>query len=641
MGAIAVLFHRTDQPVERPAVERMAGALRAYGPDGVTCEVAGSVGYGHARMILTPEDRTDRQPVSAAAGRFRVLFEGRLDNRDDLLPLLPVERDAPDSVLAAECWARWGDGAVERWIGPYTAIVVDRAERCVTALRSPSGQRVLHYHLRADRVVFASSPHALFALGDIPCIPDRQKIADALSFFPADAARSYFEAVQRIRPGEMMTVTPDTVRQTVFYRLEDRVREVRLPSDDDYVEAAREHLDRAVTAQLRSARPVGSLMSGGFDSSSMAVVAAAKQGALTTYTSVPDPAWHGKTSPGAYGDETPHINAIASMEPRLSPVFVDAAGLGLYYALDARVRAMAMPVRNALNAYWLHAIMGRVKAAGTRVLLDGTMGNLTLSYHGNDVVASLWRQRRFGQVMREFQCSGRGVGGMARMAVAQVLVPLGPDALWRWHRGRHRPGPEPLRAITSDFAAETGMKQRIAAHRADYAGHPEGRMGHHRACQRIMTQHIAPEIGDIIQGFMAQHGVELRDPFNHQPLVEWSMGVPEDQFQRGGQPKWLIKRAMAGRLPDSVLYKRIPMGRQTPDWYLRLSRDRERIRADLDTMANDAQIAGMIDVPMLQQAVRDWPDEDALTPGDPRTAILSFILPHALQVARLIQLFRA
>lgn len=645
MGGIAAIFHRQGRPVDADQPARMAGGLSAHGPDGVCHGTDGASGWVHAQHILTTEDRIDAQPVHAAEGRLRVLFEGRLDNRDALIRALGVDSGRPDSVLAAMSWVRWGQDAVDHWTGPHAAIVFDRADNRLFAMRSPMGHRVLHYHLTPSRIALASAPQALFALGDVPRELDRQKIADALCRFPADASRTYFANIRRVCPGEMLTITPDNVHTRQFYRLEDRIRPVRYKRDSDYVDAAREHLDRAVAAHLRAARPAASLISGGFDSSAIAATAAGLQGALTTYTAVPDPGWDGRTPRGVYGDETPYVQAIAAHVPGIAPTFVDAAGQGFYHRMDARLRAMAGPVRNAMNIYWMHAIMEQARSAGTRVLLDGSFGNTTFSFGGGDLLAGLARQGRIIRLLREGRAAGGGLRGALRMFGGEVMLPLGPDWLWRlrmrqrdrrFNTGNILTGT----AITAQFADETQIEQRIQEARAAYAGNPLGRMTHRSVAMRTMSQMAPPELGDIVQGLMAQHGVELRDPYAHAPLVEWTMGLPDDQFRRGEQRKWLIKRLMKGRLPDRVLNKPAPTGRQTPDWHVRLGRDLNRVHADLDEMQRDAEISGMIDVARLRHHLDRWPDEGLLRPSDPRLMMLSFVLPHAIQVARFIRLFR-
>lgn len=138
---------------------------------------------------------------------------------------------------------------------------VDR--RALTLARDPSGQRPLFYHSTDRRLTAGSFPRAIYALGDIDRRVDPLKIIDGLSQLDVDVERSHFEDVRAVAPGGIVTVTSDNFEARKWYDMRNRLRQVRYASDNDYVEAAREHLDTAVRACLRSEGAVGSFLSGG------------------------------------------------------------------------------------------------------------------------------------------------------------------------------------------------------------------------------------------------------------------------------------------------------------------------------------------------------------------------------------------
>ena len=153
----------------------------------------------------------------------------------------------------------------------------------------------------------------------------------------------------------------------------------------------------------------------------------------------------------------------------------------------------------------------------------------------------------------------------------------------------------------------------------------------------MLTRHAASQMGDAMQGLSALYGIEMRDPFANRRLIEWCLGVPEDQFHRNGQGRWLIKRLMKGVLPDTVLFKPKNVGRQVSDWHVRLTRDLPRIRADLKSLAADPDTARMIDIPRLEALLDDWPAHTVTDGMDDRRFFLPVNLPLALQVGRFVQ----
>ena len=83
MSAIAGLMRLDGQPADQRQLERVAGALRQYGPDRTDIRISQTVGVVHALMRMTPEDRFDRQPQQGSSGAL-VTADARIDNRDEL-----------------------------------------------------------------------------------------------------------------------------------------------------------------------------------------------------------------------------------------------------------------------------------------------------------------------------------------------------------------------------------------------------------------------------------------------------------------------------------------------------------------------------------------------------------------------------
>lgn len=649
MSGIAAIFHRDGRPARRDDIERVARALTMYGPEQQRVRVEGPIAFAYTHFTNTPEARGQYQPLVGSGGRHIMVFDGRLDNRDDLGSELRIDRPdlrlISDAALALRCWERWGTAAFNRWIGEFSLIVWDNETHRLIAARHQFGYRTLHYHISSKRIVIASAPKGIHALSDIPRAIDEQKIADVLGQHYCDSGRGYFQGVHRVPPACFLEVGANNFETHQYYKLEDHICEVRYASDDDYIEAARELLDESVNAMLRTPGPVGAFMSGGLDSSTVAVTATrllAQRGKrLPTFTSVPEAAWDGLTEPQCYGDETPYVKAIADQHDTLDLNLIDANGLGHYYKQEEFLHAAEMPVRNALNMTWFHAILSEAQKRSIKVMLEGTMGNLTLSYRGDGVYTSLWQKREYRRLLHELSFLGPTPISFTRGVLARLVYPLGPDWLWtskEWIRGRGNESVQWLRfvPINPDFARDMKIAERAKEEKFSFFyGKPPARA--RDFWNWMLTRYATADLGDIQQGLSAQYGIELRDPFSSRKLIEWSLGVPEEQFHRNGQGRWLIKRLMNGALPDSVLFKPKDTGRQAADWHARLTRDLPRIRADLKSLATDPDTARMIDIARLQSLLDDWPSRTVTDRSDDRTFFLAVNLPMALQVGRFVR----
>jgi asparagine synthase (glutamine-hydrolysing) len=87
--------------------------------------------------------------------------------------------------------------------------------------------------------------------------------------------------------------------------------------------------------------------------------------------------------------------------------------------------------------------------------------------------------------------------------------------------------------------------------------------------------------------------------------------LPTDQFMRDGIDRWLARRMAAGRLPDEQRFNRYH-GVHDADWHVRMGRAREELIEELDRMADDPDIAEMLDIPALQKRLREFPAESTL-----------------------------
>lgn len=121
-----------------------------------------------------------------------------------------------------------------------------------------------------------------------------------------------------------------------------------------------------------------------------------------------------------------------------------------------------------------------------------------------------------------------------------------------------------------------------------------------------------PEIG---LGHQLLYGVPMRDVHAYVPLLELCAGIPDDQYLRDGQDRWLARRVLAGRVPDMVWQETRSM-RQCADWPWRMKRDRALIIAELEDLGRDERIAGIFDIERLVSNLRAWDGENRIDRQD-------------------------
>src|SRR5215467_7065123 len=276
MTALAGLWRFDGKPDAAENCARMLAVQKLYGPDHGGQWSDYSVALGRRLMRVLPEDVFDRQPLVGGEGRYVLVADVRLDNRDELAEALrisaPQARTLCDAAILLAAIEQWDESCLERLVGDYAFAVWDTARRRILLARDPLGQRPLHYHRGNRFFAFASMPKGLHALPDVPYAPNKERVAEFLMLMPETGRQSFFVGVERVEPGHLVTISADGFAARRHWQpIRSRIE---FPRPENYAEALREVLDRAVSCRLRGSGDIGAYLSGGFDSGAVAATAA-------------------------------------------------------------------------------------------------------------------------------------------------------------------------------------------------------------------------------------------------------------------------------------------------------------------------------------------------------------------------------
>ena len=553
MSAIFGLMHFDGRPIARGDLDRMEAALAAHGADGGGIRIEGHVGVGQRLMCFTPEDRGERQPLISADGLRVLVSDGRIDNRDELLHALgtsvPGGLAVPDSELLLASYERWGVDSAQHIVGAYAFALWDEREQLLLLARSPQA-RSLVYCATPHFFAFATMPKGLFALPFVRREINLESMADYLVNALRTRNTTLYGGIQRLTAGHLLLVRRGQVQVTPYWRI-DPTRELRFARDADYVEAFVELFDRVVASQLRSGAPVGVMMSGGLDSTAVAATAARRldreNKRLAAFTEVASGEGAGAISEGRYGDESPFVQAMAHMYGNLDLHLVQTGGSWFLDDIAPYFAAVEAPFPNAANRSWYEAIFAGARERNVRVLLNGMSGNVTISWDGYGLLPQLLGKGQWWRALQEARGLARcgHARSTTRALVGQGLLPLLPPAfsaaalrlVERRRLGASQASRHDASPIRAEFAAEQGlhMPARTTDRERDTGPASESRR------QRCELLQSTANAGDNATGLQALYRIESRDPTGDQRIVEFCLSMPENQYMRDGQTRWLLK----------------------------------------------------------------------------------------------------
>ncbi len=270
MSGLAGVFDPKDRPIDRDTFVRMVSHVAYRGPDGVRCWYSPRIAMAFAKFVRTPDGTADQQPLHDLDAGICVTFDGRLDNREELAAQLDLRASdvLPDGVLAAAAYRRWGLECPGRLLGDFSLVVWDEREGRVFVARDILGVRPLFYRKLNDVWWWASDQRALVALK--PPAINESYVGEHLSSRITSIDETIYQDICRLPMAHALVMTGTTVRRWRYWRPDPDAR-LEYRDRRDYEWHFRTLLKDAVRARLRVHGRTALMLSGGIDSSSVAV----------------------------------------------------------------------------------------------------------------------------------------------------------------------------------------------------------------------------------------------------------------------------------------------------------------------------------------------------------------------------------
>ena len=543
MNAICGVWTRAGDVPD--GLDGMLAALPCRETDAGVAWTDGPVRLGGRGDPRVTDDPSVRWPYVDRAAGLAVAASARLDDRDALADALGIPRPQraglPDGEFILRAYERWGDTCPERLLGDYAFAVWDARRRRLFCARDHIGTRPFYYHLGAQRVVFASGVAAVLAAPGVSGALDESAVATRLTYGGRPfGAHTFFRAVRRLLPGHALAVEGGAASIARWWRPEN-VPPVGAASDGAHAEAFLDLYARAVEDRLRGAGPVGVHLSGGLDSSSIAVLAAR---ALRDT---------GRPAPIAFGWHPPPgdgpLTAAAAAEYGPIEAVSRQEGLRVCYRPPAAADALAFLRRDVAltegEPTLAHEEVVQRCAAerGVRIMLSGWGGDEGISFDGRGYYPQLLREGRLGVLWREFRERGRRpLRSILTEAALPLLFPRALPVVDRLRRGEW-----PVRKRTfihPEFARRARLLPPPVLSRAGV-----------RAMQISLLQH--GHLGARMEGWAVRgacHGIEYRYPLLDRRVLEFALGLPPEQFRRGRRSRCLMRRALGTILPPEVCW---------------------------------------------------------------------------------------
>lgn len=544
MCGIAGIVKIRGEVVEPLALSRLTNLLAHRGPDGAGhwFSAERNVALGHRRLAIIDPGAGGNQPMLSADGRYVIVFNGEIYNflelRSELETLGAIFRTQSDTEVILAAWQAWQEGMLLRFNGMWALAIFDTQTKNLFLARDRFGIKPVLYAISPEHFIFASEQRALTQSGLIKTSVDitvaRRLLLDA--FGVEGSERTLCNEVRRLQGGHCMWLREGRLDVRRWWRTIDHLPE--LPQNEgERVEHFHELFQDAVALRMRSDVPIGTCLSGGFNSSAVVCTMAAHEKAgMGPRDSA---AWRHAfvaTFPGALNDERQMAEEAAAWA-NVNPTFVEIGQNDALTDLDRILNDNDDVYIGLPSAAWL--IYQELGRQNVRVSLDG---------HGADELMGAYRQE-------DQSTSFRIRNALAGVSSESEWAKRGVDllrALMLQGRGYYF-----LRGGLRDIPAQFGLV-------GDRDPLPREWGAINRRLYRMFHGTVLPTILRNFDRISMAHGIEVRMPFMDWRLVTYTMALPEASKSSGGYTKVIARRAMANQMPESIRMGRRKVGFNSP-----------------------------------------------------------------------------
>lgn len=540
---MSVIFGRWNFDGEPPASEytnKVSSTVVRYAPDNCHSYSRDGVSMLYHSFHTTSESRLETQPAKTRSGAV-IMWDGRLDNRRELIAQLPrtLSPGASDVAIVACAYEQWEAKSFAKLIGDWALSIWDPSGRCVTLARDPIGLRPLYYLREGTQFMWSTilEPLVRFAGKAFPL--SEEYIAGWLSFFPATHLTPYV-GIHAVPPSSFLRAEErsETIQRYWNFNAGNRIS---YRADAEYEEHFRAVFAEAVRRRLRSDGPILAELSGGMDSS--AIVCMADRVVANGATDVPridTVSYYDDSEPN--WNEPPYFSKIEEKRGRAGCHINAHEGAGLLRDYDGG-RFPTSPGSGQRPSRMQSEFASHLKCDGKRVVLSGLGGDEVLGGVPTAVpeLADL--------------CARMDLAKFSKQIVHWALA----KRTTVWHLFA-----ETLRAFLPAAMASLPEHKRPPAWLCSHfvKRHRTALIGYPRRLKWFGPLPTFQENLSTLDGLQRQLACavpptdpphEKRYPYLDRDLLEFIYAIPREQLLRPGQRRSLVRRALAGIVPDEVL----------------------------------------------------------------------------------------
>jgi asparagine synthase (glutamine-hydrolysing) len=564
-GITGIYNFKTLEPISKGTLKAMTDTLVHRGPDDEGFYTSGALGLGHRRLAIIDLDG-GHQPIANEDQSIWVVFNGEIYNfgdlHDELVKKGHMFNTRSDTEVIVHLYEQEGEQCFQRLRGMFAIAIWDSRSRTLLLARDRVGKKPLFYFHDGSRIIFGSEIKAILKDPGVTHEIDPEAVSDYFSFLYVPAPKSIFKNIRKVLPGHYVVVSGHGLREASYWDLS--FAETDDLTEEKWCEKILETLQEAVRLRLLSEVPLGAFLSGGVDSSSVVALMHSAIGGPVITSSI--------------GFEEKDFNEIPYARSVASQFGTDHH--------EQIVRPDAVAVVDKL-AWHYDEPFADSSAVPTYYVSKVARDHVTVALSGDGGDENFAGYRRYYFDQRE-NLIRSWLPAVVRQPVFGALASLYPKADWapRVFRGKATfqnlarcPVEAYFRSVAacqpelkSDLLHGDIKRQLRSYHSLDVLRDYYDKADTDDLLSRIQYVDIKTYLTDDILAKVDRASMavslEVRAPILDHKFMELAARIPSSFKLRGIKGKYIFKKALERRLPESILYRK-KMGFAVPlaQWF--------------------------------------------------------------------------
>lgn len=269
-GIAGIMYFNKHRVVEESRLTTMRDALIHRGPDFGSSFIENNIGLGHRRLSILDLSPLGNQPMFSDDERYAIVFNGEIYNYLELRPDLEKKgfrfKSHCDTEVLLKMYIQYGEEMLDKLNGMFAFVIWDRKEKTLFAARDRVGIKPFYYVLDDEQFLFSSEAKSFFAAG-YPMILDESTFSELFLYRFVAGEETIFKNVKKLLPGHSIKIENNNTTIKRWWKLADKI--ANHPTIHNPVEWFQDTFNSSVKMHMISDVPVGVLLSGGLDSSSI------------------------------------------------------------------------------------------------------------------------------------------------------------------------------------------------------------------------------------------------------------------------------------------------------------------------------------------------------------------------------------